>query len=544
MIQELSTALAEERQNALETGENPVGRLRDLNPSQMKAVLHDQGPLLIVAGAGTGKTTVLTRRIAHLITSKRAFPREILALTFTDKAAREMEDRVDRLVPYGFNDVWISTFHSFGDRILREYAFEIGMSPNARVLSLPEAVVLLSQRLFEFKLDYYRPLSDPTRFMESLLTAFSRAKDEDVSPEEFLQSAQNSLKNAKSQEEKESAKKMLEVARAYQTYENLKTQKGLIDFGDQVVLALKILRERANVLKKIQAQFKYILVDEFQDTNYAQFEILKLLTSKSQNITVVGDDDQSIYKFRGACLSNILQFRGQYPLCQEIVLQENYRSTQEVLDTAYKLIQHNNPDRLEYRDQISKFLRSHKTGGQRVSHRHFETLFSETEFVVSQIQKRVQSGQNQPGDFAILVRTNAGAEPFLKSLNSAGIPWRFSGSGGLYEQEEIRVALAFLRCVDQPNDSASLYYLATSSLYGLDGETCARTTQLADKSRRSLEEVFRACLKDEANDLRLEPESQKKIESLVRDLKKFRQRAATTPTGFLLYQFFEESGVL
>lgn len=517
--------------------------LEGLNKNQREAVLHGEGPLLIVAGAGTGKTTVLAKRIAYLITSKKALPSEILALTFTDKAAQEMEARVDQLVPYGFNDVWVSTFHSFGDRILREQAFEIGLSPDLRVLTQPEAVVFVRQNLFQFKLDHYRPLSEPTKFVGSLLTTFSRAKDEEATPQDYLDCAENAAKLASTDDEKEEAKKHLEVAEAYRIYEELKTKMGFIDFGDQVLLCLKIFREHPSVLKKVQARFKYILVDEFQDTNYAQFQILKLLAEPHKNITVVGDDDQSIYKFRGACLANILNYRKTYPNPSEIVLQENYRSTQEILDAAYKLIKHNNPDRLEYRDNLNKFLHSQKGSGKAVHYTHFDTLFSESEFIASEIKKRIESGASQPKDFAILVRTNAGAEPFIKSLNLLAIPWQFSGSAGLYEQEEVRIALAFLRVLDQPNDSASLYYLAVSPLYELEAEDAAHLSQLSAQTKRPLLEVFKD-YRELNRDLRITSESQKKVEKIAEDIKSYRALSTKMPTGNLLYRYFEESGVL
>ena len=546
--------------------------LEDLNPAQREAVLFGDGPLLIVAGAGTGKTTVLSKRIAHLIVSKKALPSEILALTFTDKAATEMEDRIDRLVPYGFNDVWVSTFHSFGDRILRENAFEIGLSSDLKVLTQAEAVVFMRQHLFEFELEHYRPLADPTRFIESLLSAFSRAKDEEVSPADYLRAAEEMKGRASTEEEEERAAKTLEVAKAYKTYEDFKREKGFIDFGDQVVLALRLLRERPTVLRKYQEQFKYILVDEFQDTNYAQFEVFKLLAGSRRNITVVGDDDQSIYKFRGACLSNILGFRKAFPEAKEIVLQENYRSNQEVLDSSYRLIQHNNPDRLEYRDRIGKFLRASRGPGGIVGHIHFDTIFSETSFVASKVKERIEAGKNEPKDFAILVRANGDAEPFIKALSAAGVPWRFSGNAGLYEQEEVRMALSFLRVIDQPADSASLYYLAISPMYEVDPDDLATLSQLSAKTKRSLMDIFKVYAakggKSFAEDsvtpadfesilrgrdaeellagqnLGISAESQMKVEKVVTDVQEFRRQASKMPTGNLLYKFFEDGGFL
>jgi DNA helicase-2/ATP-dependent DNA helicase PcrA len=541
--------LPAEPQDGINASEAEI--LQGLNDAQKEAVLHGEGPLLIVAGAGTGKTTVLTRRIAHLIESKQAKPEEILALTFTDKAAAEMDARVDELLKksYFFNNVRISTFHAFGDTIVRDHAFEIGRSTDLQVLTSPETVVLLRQHLFDLKLNYYRPLSDPTRFVEDLIKVFSRAKDEDISPESYLEEAKSRLARASTDEEKEKAGKDLEVAEAYRAYEEIKLRNGFIDFGDQVVLALKIFRERPAILAKFQANFKYILVDEFQDTNYSQFELLKLLAGDRRNITVVGDDDQSIYKFRGACLSNILGFTAAYPEARQVVLQENYRSTQSVLDAAYKLIQHNNPQRLEVRNRISKSLRSTRPEpGVSVAHQSFETREAEVEWIADRIKAGIAEGRS-PQDFAVLVRTNAAAKPFIKSLEYHKIPWRFSGNAGLYEHDEIRTAMAFLRILDQPTDSASLFFLvSTFEPYGLDAEDLARLSEQAGKTRRPLEAIFQMQSSDELPEgierVPLSPGTKEKIARILADFRRYRSLASKEPTGRLLYRFLEDSGVL
>src|SRR3990167_3101376 len=323
--------------------------LSELNPSQKEAVTHGNDPLLIIAGAGTGKTTVITRCIAYLISSKIAKPEEILALTFTDKAASEMEERIDLLIPYGYANILISTFHAFGDRILRENAIDLGISPDFRLLTKPEQIIFFREHLFEFPLKYYRPLGDPTKHIEAIITLISRAKDEDVSSDEYLRYA------GQIQEGNE-AERQMELASAYKKYEELKIKYGFLDFGDQVNLALRLLRERPDIREDYQRRFKYILVDEFQDTNYAQFQLVKLIADKYRNITVVGDDDQSIYKFRGAAISNILGFKDTYPDARQIVLTKNYRSTQSILDSAYRLICHNNHDRLEVKNNVDKRL--------------------------------------------------------------------------------------------------------------------------------------------------------------------------------------------
>ena len=280
--------------------------LADLYDAQRRAVTHGEGPLLIIAGAGTGKTRVITHRIAHLIATKRARPEEILALTFTEKAAAEMEERVDVLLPYGFTNVLILTFHAFGDRLLRERSLELGLPPDVRLLNQAEQVIFLRERLFRIPLDYYRPLGDPTRHLQALVALFSRCRDEDVSPAEYLAYAEGLERQSAAHPEDEAiaeeARREAELARAYAAYGELKAEAGCIDFGDQVSLPLELLRTHPAALRDCQARFRYILVDEFQDTNYAQFELVKLLAAAHRNVTVVGDDDQSIYKFRGAAL--------------------------------------------------------------------------------------------------------------------------------------------------------------------------------------------------------------------------------------------------
>ena len=272
--------------------------LDGLNAAQREAVTHDAGPLLIIAGAGTGKTTVITRRIAWLIARKKARPEEILALTFTDKAAAEMEERVDTLVPYGYADVEISTFHAFGDRLLREHALELGLQPDFRVLNRAEQVIFFRDRLFQFPLERYRPLGDPTRHIQAMITLISRCKDEDVSPEEYAACAARlqALAGAAPDdgELRERAAQQLELARTYAKYQELMGASGAIDFGDQIVHALRLLRGRPYVLGGYQRRFKYLLVDEFQDTNWAQFEVVKLLAARHANVACVADDDQCL----------------------------------------------------------------------------------------------------------------------------------------------------------------------------------------------------------------------------------------------------------
>src|SRR5688500_7408519 len=250
--------------------------LDGLSGAQREAVLHGEGPLLIIAGAGTGKTTVLTRRIAHLIASKRVRPEETLATTFTEKAAAEMSERVDQLIPYGYAESWIGTFHAFGDRVLRENALEAGLDPGFRVLTRPEQVIFLRERLWRLPLQRFRPLGDPTRHLGALLGLVSRAKDEDVSPQRYRAWAEEAVAAAAAGDDaaRDAAARHLELAAFYEAYQTLLDEAGVADFGDQIHRALTLLRARPALLARLRARYRYILVDEFQDTNHAQLELV------------------------------------------------------------------------------------------------------------------------------------------------------------------------------------------------------------------------------------------------------------------------------
>jgi DNA helicase-2/ATP-dependent DNA helicase PcrA len=521
--------------------------LEGLNPAQVDAVTHDQGPLLIVAGAGTGKTTVLTRRIAYLIATRRARPEEILALTFTDKAALEMEERVDVLVPYGYADVRISTFHAFGDWLLREHALELGLTPAFRVLNRAEQVLFLRTRLFELPLEHFRPLGDPTRHLQALTGLFGRAKDEDVSPEAFLAHADalaaEAAAHPEDAERRDLAARTLELARAYAAYQALMAREGFVDFGDQIFLALRLFRERPYVLAHYQKRFRYVLVDEFQDTNHAQFELVKLLAGRHRNVTVVGDDDQAIFRFRGASMSNILGFDATYPDARRVVLVRNYRSGQHILDAADRLIQHNS-DRLEKDRGFTKKLVADAGPGRPPDHQAYETVTREADAVAQAIEAEVGAGRRAYRDFAILVRANADADPFIRSLNMRGIPWTFSGNQGLYGRPEVRLCIAFLRVIARPDDSVSLYALAASPLFAVPPVDLARCGAHADRRNRWLFDVLRGL--DETPELRaaLSVEGAQAIGRLVKELERYFGLAAELGTGELLYQFLADSGWL
>jgi DNA helicase-2/ATP-dependent DNA helicase PcrA len=534
--------------------------LAGLNAEQRRAVTHDGGPLLVVAGAGTGKTEVITRRIAWLIGTRRARPSEILALTFTDKAADEMQLRVDQLVPYGYTDSQISTFHAFGDRLVREFALELGLPSDMRVLSRPEVVIFLREHLFELGLDTYLPLGDPTRFLGSLAGLFSRAKDEEVTPERYADHAAELARGAVAARAgagggepaaleaaaaaEELARRQDELARAYARYQTLLARSGCLDFGDQVALALRLLRDSAEARRRVRDRFRYILVDEYQDTNRVQSELVTLLAEPHGNLMVVGDDDQSIYRFRGAAIQNILEFRERYHAARTVVLRRNYRSTAPILEAAHRLVRFNDPDRLEVRVGLSKRLAAVRDPErvQPVRHVGFATGTAEADWIATEIAGRVRAGA-RPRDHAILVRANADADPILRALNIAAVPWRFSGTSGLYARPEVRLLLAVLRLVADPDSSADLFAVAASDAYGLPGDDLAVLMGIARRRNRSLREIAEE-VDARPDAIRLADATRDALRRLVGDLRRLTELAAQRPAGEVLYAFLRESGLL
>jgi len=517
--------------------------LEGLNPAQRRAVLHGEGPLLIVAGAGTGKTKVITHRIARLIAAKAARPDEILAVTFTEKAANEMEARVDVLVPYTSSFAEISTFNSFGERVLRDYALDAGYPPDFRLLAEVDQAIFFRENLFRLPLDYYRPLGQPTRHIQDVLEAIRRLKQEDVRPEDYARYADELGRTASSEGGKETARKHAEIARVFAAYQSLLQSQGLIDFEDQVTLVVDLLRRRPSVLDELRHRYRYILVDEFQDTNYVQFELVKMLAAGHRNLTVVGDDDQSIFRFRGASLSNILEFEEIFPEARRIVLTRNYRSTQPILDASYRLIQHNNPNRLEFKDKVDKRLRAAARGrGKSIHMLSFDTLAHEADAVAGRVLEIHGRGAAWR-DMAVLVRRNADADPYLRSFNMKQIPFRFSGSRGLYQQEEIKVIVAFIRILTDFDNSRDLFFLALSDVYKADPYDMSRIAGHAEKKNLSLHSVFKA-IAEGPSPVEIKPETEETIKRIFADILAFADMAARKNAGAVVYAFLEKSGYL
>jgi len=524
---------------------------KKLNPEQVKAIKHSSGPLLIIAGAGTGKTTVITERVRFLISEKSVSPSEILALTFTEKAAKEMEERVDEKLPLGYANLWISTFHAFSDRVLRNEALNIGLNPKYRVMTQAENIQFLRKNLFKFELDYFRPLGNPNKFLEGLLQHFSRLKDEDVSTEEYfkyfnkISSDYEKNENLNSEEKAvfgDELKKTEELVKAYQKYEELKIKEGLFDFSDLIDNVLKIFRARPGILDKYRKMFKYILIDEFQDTNFAQYSLIKLLVPPPKsNLTVVGDDNQSIYKFRGAAISNIMQFNKDYKEAKNIILNKNYRSSQTILDSAYKLIKNNDPDTLEARLGISKKLVKMRD----VEETPVEFLFSdrvedEAELVAREIRRLTDSYPYK--DFAVLIRANSHAEPFIRAFTRVGIPSQFLGPSMLFRQPEVKDLISYLYVLENFEDSVSMYRLLSMSYFGIHGRDLALLLNFSRKKRISL---FEACEEVVSlNEPLLSEESKGKIKRIIQIIHNHLNLAKTETAGQILYYFLEETGYL
>ncbi len=538
---------------------------RILNTEQRQAVRFGKGPLLIIAGAGTGKTTVITERIAYLIEKKKARPEEILALTFTQKASREMEERVDLLVPYGATQMWILTFHGFCDRVLKAEALILGLNPGYTLVTESESIQLVQNHIFQFPLSTLRPLGNPTKFVEGMITHFSRLKDEDISQAQYETWAKKQVKNASTPEECEQAEQYLELAHAMKTYEEIKLKENVLDFSDLVEKTLCLLRNHPSVLAKYQRQFKYVLVDEYQDTNFAQNELAMLLARPENNLNVCGDDDQSIYKWRGAAISNIIQFRTQFPKAKIVVLTKNYRSVQSVLDSSYRLIQHNNPDRLEVAENIDKRLECmRRIRGEPIRYVYEDRVEDEAEEVAKTILAltRGELGTYEPKDIAILVRANSHAEPFVRSMLRRGVPYQFLGPGQLFKQPEVKDLIAYLLFLSDVSDSISLYRIMTMEQFTIPSRDIALLLSWSKRSGKSLYETVESAVhayvhtpkqtqieKEDHDGQRIEEnglslDGNESLQRLFTLISGHLAKIRTDTAGQILYDFLVESGLM
>ncbi|MFG6120384.1 DNA helicase PcrA [Thalassobacillus sp. B23F22_16] len=404
------------------------GLLKGLNEPQRNAVTHTEGPLLIMAGAGSGKTRVLTHRIAYLLQEKEASPRSILAITFTNKAAREMKERVEALVGQEGESIWMSTFHSMCVRILRRDIDRIGIDRNFSILDSSDQLSVIKQVLKQLNLDPKK--WDP----RAMLGAISGAKNELMSPDDYAQQAGSFYEE--------------QVAEVYKRYTKTLRKNQSLDFDDLIMQTLNLFDRVPEVLEYYQRRFQYIHVDEYQDTNHAQYQLVNQLASRYQNLCVVGDSDQSIYRWRGADIQNILSFEKDYPNAKVIMLEQNYRSTKLILDAANKVIE-NNPGRKPKR------LWTDNDGGEKIYYHAAATEREEGLFVTNKIEEMVHDHKCQYKDIAILYRTNAQSRAIEETFVKAGVPYQMIGGTKFYDRKEIKDMLAYLRLIANPNDDLS-----------------------------------------------------------------------------------------
>lgn len=472
--------------------EPPETKQPQLNDEQRSAVEHGDGPLLIIAGAGTGKTTVVTERIVHLIKERNVPGHQIAAMTFTEKATAEMADRLYDRLSLQEATMQVGTFHAFGRLLLEHYAHHLGRLGTAHLLKGPEQIAWLTEHIDELPLTLLKPRWGPTSHLKGMLKVFSRLKNEDVTPAGYLtwvEEQQADLAEITDPKVRKARIKELakhaEVAATYEFYETKKLERGFIDYDDQLTLPLELLREHPDALAKVRAKYRYILLDEFQDTNVVQAELAYLVAGDNGNITVVGDDDQSIYAFRGASLSNILEFEKRHPKTTRVVLRRNYRSSQKILDAAYQLIQNNNPHRLEDVDKFDKRLVAHNPDGPAITYWQNATIDDEADRVAMLIKATKAEGTPY-SEIAILVPTHRDTEPFRQSLTMLNIPTIVERKEFLYQQPEIKLAVAALRVIDNPLHSSSLRVLLTGPMYSMPNDDYAKLERLEKRTQQSV----------------------------------------------------------
>ena len=401
-----------------------------LNEQQKEAVFHTEGPLLILAGAGSGKTRVLTHRISYLIDEKGVNPWNILAITFTNKAAGEMRERVDRIVGYGAESIWVSTFHSMCVRILRRYIDRLGYDSNFTIYDTDDQKTLMKEvcKMLEINTKVYKE--------RTLLGAISSAKDELITPEEYTLQAGCDFTKKK-------------IAQVYTEYEKQLKSNNALDFDDLLVKTVQLFKTQPDVLEYYQDRFRYIMVDEYQDTNTVQFKLVSILADKNKNLCVVGDDDQSIYKFRGANIYNILNFEKVFPEAKIIRLEQNYRSTETILNAANAVIR-NNKGRKE------KTLWTENGEGDKIKFRQFDHAYDEAEYIAGDIRKRVREDGEGYKDIAVLYRTNAQSRLLEEKLIAMDIPYQIVGGLNFYSRREIKDVLAYLKTIDNGKDDLAV----------------------------------------------------------------------------------------
>lgn len=464
-----------------------------LNEKQKQAVMQTDGPVLILAGAGSGKTRVLTHRVAYLIDRAGVAPYHILAITFTNKAAGEMRERVDKIVGFGAEQIWVSTFHSTCVRILRRYIDRLGYDNHFTIYDTDDQKGIMKEVCKKLQIDT-KMLKERT-----ILSAISSAKDELIDPQEYEMQNGFDFNGSK-------------IAKAYREYQATLKKNNALDFDDLIMKTVELFKADAEVLAAYQDRFRYIMVDEYQDTNTAQFELIRLLAAKNRNLCVVGDDDQSIYKFRGANIRNILDFEKVYPEACVIKLEQNYRSTQMVLDAANAVIK-NNVGRKD------KALWTEKTEGERIHFRQFDTAYEEAEYIAGDVAKKNRKGEVSYGDCAVLYRTNAQARLLEERFIMEGIPYDVVGGTNFYSRREIKDVLAYLKTIDNGRDDVAVKRIINVPRRGIGAATIVRVQEYADERNISFFDAL-----TEADQIMTIGRSASKLKPFVTMIQSFRSK--------------------
>ena len=484
-----------------------------LNEPQREAVNYTDGPLLILAGAGSGKTRVLTHRIAYLIDEKGVNPWNILAITFTNKAAGEMRNRVDQLVGYGSESIWVSTFHSMCVRILRRHIGLLGYDTNFTIYDTDDQKTLMK--------DICKLLQIDTKILKerSLMASISHAKEELITPEEFTLNAGGDFSQRK-------------VAEVYTEYERQLRANNALDFDDLLLKTVQLFQTQRDVLDYYQERFRYIMVDEYQDTNTVQFELVRLLASRYRNLCVVGDDDQSIYKFRGANIKNILNFEQFFEETKVIKLEQNYRSTGNILNAANAVIRNNY-------GRKKKTLWTDNGDGGKIRLRQFDTAFDEAEYIVDDIRRHVDDGEGAYNDHAILYRTNAQSRMFEEKFVSANVPYKIVGGINFYARREIKDLLSYLKTVDNGKDDLAVRRIVNVPKRGIGLTSINRVQDYAAAYEIGFYDALRA--------VDLIPNigrGASKLESFVALIEHFKTDAKDMSISDLMQEIIEETGYI
>jgi DNA helicase-2/ATP-dependent DNA helicase PcrA len=488
----------------------PSKLLDGLNQAQIDAVTHDGGPLLVLAGAGSGKTRVITRRIAWLA-EQGTPPENVLALTFSVKAADEMRSRAEGLISDPYEDLRCSTFHAFCIQLLEEISLEVGEDPFFHPVAQADRLALLLDHADRLEIRHHEMRGNPAPLLASMIDRIDRLKDEMVSAEEYLAWAQ-SLAGSDDESERESADREVEFAQLYADHDRILREAGALDFGEMILRTIGLLNDQPQARRRIHERHRAVLVDEYQDTNFAQKELLRLLVADHRNVCVVGDDDQSIYRFRGASRKNISDFTETYPDARVIALETNYRSNQTVLDAAHAIVEHN-PERLEKRLSAAPANRDAQIDGlDAVCFWRCENERAQAQAVASELEQAIADGLD-PGEAAVLVRSvrNEG-QVVATALEERGIPYRLVGAQAFFERVEVRDLLAWLRLLADPNDGRAVVRALVRPPVELGPVDLARATQIARRRKTDMISALRISL--DSPDF--PPESRDKIEAFLK----------------------------